>query len=53
VGTRLTDEVVYPESELAQRYRAGVTREARDPDEAYADIADDRALPFREEWLPG
>ena len=53
VGTRLSDEVVYPDSELAQRYRAGVRREARDPDDAYADIADDTEVPFREEWLPG
>jgi uncharacterized cupin superfamily protein len=53
VGTRLTDEVVYPATGLAQRYGAGVMREADDPDDAYADIADDAEIPFQEAWLPG
>lgn len=53
VGTRLTDEVRYPESEVAQRYRAGVMHETRDPEDAYADIPEDTETPFREEWLPG
>src|ERR1035438_398251 len=34
VGTRLTDAVVYPKSELARRHHAGVTRETRDPAQA-------------------
>jgi uncharacterized cupin superfamily protein len=53
VGTRLTDEVVYPESSLAQRHDAGVQRESRDPDEAYGHLPDDHELPYREGWLPG
>jgi uncharacterized cupin superfamily protein len=53
VGTRLSDDVVYPESELAQRYRAGVERETRDPREAYADIPPDVAVDYSEHWLPG
>jgi uncharacterized cupin superfamily protein len=53
VGTRLTDDVVYPESELAQRYRAGVNRETRDPAAAYADLPEDVPVPFQEGWLPG
>jgi uncharacterized cupin superfamily protein len=53
VGTRLSDEVVYPDSELARRYGAGVHRETRDPDEAYRRIADDTEVPYREGWLPG
>ena len=53
VGTRLTDEVVYPESSLAQRHGAGVQRETRDPDEAYAEFSDDDEIPYREGWLPG
>jgi uncharacterized cupin superfamily protein len=53
VGTRLTDEVVYPESELAQRHRAGVKRETRDPGAAYADLPEDAPVPFQEGWLPG
>jgi uncharacterized cupin superfamily protein len=53
IGTRLSDDVVYPESELAQRHRAGVENETRDPDEAYADIKPDVAVEFRDAWLPG
>lgn len=53
LGTRLNDEVVYPVSELAQRHRAGVARETRDPDEAYASIAQDRETTYREGWLSG
>jgi uncharacterized cupin superfamily protein len=52
VGTRLTDAVVYPASELAQRHRAGVTRETRDPAQAYADLADDVETPYQDGWLP-
>ncbi len=53
VGTRLSDDVVYPESELAQRHRAGVERETRDPEEAYAGAAEDVPVQFDPEWLPG
>ena len=53
VGTRLADEVVYPASELAQRHRAGVARETRNPDEAYAGLAPDVPAPFVPGWLPG
>jgi uncharacterized cupin superfamily protein len=53
VGTRLTDAVVYPESELAKRHGAGVAREISDPAEAYADIPDDVEVEYREGWLPG
>ncbi len=53
VGTRLTDEVVYPESSLAQRHGAGVQRESRDPDEAYAHLPDDEETRYRDGWLPG
>ena len=52
VGTRRTDAVVYPESELAQRHRAGVSRRTRSPANAYADVADDVDTPYREGWLP-
>ena len=52
VGTRLTGAVVYPTSELAQRHRAGVTRETRDPAQAYADVADDIETPYQAGWLP-
>jgi uncharacterized cupin superfamily protein len=53
VGTRLTDRVVYPESELARRHGAGVEKETRHPSEAYAGIPDDQEVPFQPEWLSG
>jgi uncharacterized cupin superfamily protein len=53
VSTRLADNVVYPASELAQRHRAGVEQETRDPREAYADIPPDAAVGYREGWLAG
>jgi uncharacterized cupin superfamily protein len=52
IGTRLSDEVVYPESEVARRHRAGVLRQTRDPDVAYADLADDVQTPYQPGWLP-
>ena len=52
IGTRLSDEVVYPESEVARRHRAGVLRETRDPDVAYADLADDVKTPYQPGRLP-
>ena len=52
VGSRLSDETVYPVSELAQRHRAGVKRRTSDPGEAYAGIADDVETPCRDGWLP-
>lgn len=52
VGTRLSDDTVYPESELAQRHRAGAARRTSDPAEAYADIPEDVETPYRDGWLP-
>ena len=51
VGTRSTDAVIYPVSELAQRHRAGVERETRDPREAYAEVRPDAPVGYRERWL--
>lgn len=53
VGTRLTDAVVYPDSELAKRHGAGAPRETRDPGEAYAEIRADVETGYRPGWLPG
>ena len=53
VGTRLTDEVVYPRSEVALRHKAGVEKETREPREAYAEIPADDEVPYRPGWLPG
>jgi uncharacterized cupin superfamily protein len=52
VGTRLTDDVVYPESELAQQHGAGVERETREAAVAYADLPPDEPVGFNEDWLP-
>ena len=52
VGSRTGGDVVYPESELAQRYGAGAERETRDPKEAYAKFGEDVAAGYREGWLP-
>jgi uncharacterized cupin superfamily protein len=51
VGTRSKDGVVYPASELAQRHNAGVQRETRDAQEAYADMPPDAPVGYREGWL--
>jgi uncharacterized cupin superfamily protein len=51
VGTRLSDDVIYPVSGLAQRHGAGVERETRDPREAYARVRDDVAVGYRDDWL--
>jgi uncharacterized cupin superfamily protein len=53
LGSRTGGEVVYPESELAQRHGAAVERTTPNPDEAYAAFAEDTVVPFREGWLPG
>lgn len=55
VGARLKGhyDVVYPESELAKRHGAGVERETHDPKEAYAKLAPDRDVAYRDGWLPG
>jgi uncharacterized cupin superfamily protein len=53
MGARLTDEVVYPESELARRHGAGVQHETRTADEAYAQIGPDAEIAYRRGWLPG
>ena len=53
MGSRTGGAVIYPESELAQRHRAGVATATPEPKEAYAGYAEDVATPFREGWLPG
>ncbi|MDQ6729395.1 MAG: cupin domain-containing protein [Actinomycetota bacterium] len=53
VGTRLKDDVVYPAAELAQRHNAAAPHSTRSPDEAYAGLAPDAEVPYRDGWLPG
>ena len=52
VGSRSGGGVVYPESELAQRYGAGVEHETPRPAEAYASFPPDAETPYRDGWLP-
>jgi uncharacterized cupin superfamily protein len=52
VGARSSRDVVYPESELAQRHGAGVAKETRSGEEAYAAFREDVDVPYREGWLP-
>jgi len=51
VGARLSRDVVYPASELARRYGAGVETDTPDPEVAYAGMAvEDTA--YKDGWLP-
>ena len=52
VGGRTIREVVYPESELAQRRGAGVANETNSPQEAYANNKPDTEIPYRDGFLP-
>ncbi len=52
VGARVSDDTIYPESELALHHRAGVSRRTADPAEAYAGIPDDEPAAYRPGWLP-
>ncbi len=51
VGARPNKGLLYPRSELALAHGAGVGRETRDADEAYADAAEYRTVSFRPGWL--
>jgi uncharacterized cupin superfamily protein len=53
IGGRTGGDVIYPESEVAQRHAAGVEKTTSEPKEAYAKFPNDGPAPFREEWLPG
>ncbi len=53
LGSRTEGDVVYPESELAQRHGAGVEQTTSEPDQAYAAFAKDVAVAYRDGWLPG
>jgi uncharacterized cupin superfamily protein len=53
VGTRLSDDVVYPASELARRHGASVEHETTDPEQAYAGLPPDLPIAYRDSWLPG
>src|SRR5712692_1933670 len=44
VGARSTKGVVYPESELAQRHKAGVAQETSEPAEAYKNFTPDKPV---------
>ncbi len=52
VGGRAVREVVYPESELARKHGAGVTKETDDPREAYASNSPDTPIASGGGFLP-
>jgi uncharacterized cupin superfamily protein len=52
IGSRTGGDVIYPESELAQRHRAGVEHETTDPAQAYAATPRDADVPYRDGQLP-
>jgi len=52
LGGRSSKNVVYPASELAQRYGASAAAETSDPKAAYAHNGPDADVPFRADWLP-
>jgi hypothetical protein len=52
IGTRLVDDVVYPANDLALRHGAGVERETKSPEEAYARFERGKPTAYREGWLP-
>jgi uncharacterized cupin superfamily protein len=52
IGTRQADDVVYPLNELALRHGAGVERETRSAQEAYARFERGKPIAYRDGWLP-
>ncbi len=46
-------DTIYPSSELAQRHRAGVAQDTRDPHQAYEGVPDDRPAGYAAGSLPG
>jgi uncharacterized cupin superfamily protein len=52
VGSRQHDELGFPADELARRYGAGVEKDTRDGDVAYANVPPRERSPYREGWLP-
>jgi uncharacterized cupin superfamily protein len=53
VGTRTDGGVVYPRSELALKYQAGVEETTDEPGRAYAGLPDDTPVGYQSGWLPG
>jgi len=51
VGARTSRKVVYPVSELAQRYGASAAAETDDPKIGYAHNAPDLDVPFPDDWI--
>ena len=52
IGTRLVDDVVYPLNELALQHGAGVERETKSAQEAYARFETGKPIAYRDGWLP-
>ena len=52
MGTRTGGDAVYPVAEVALRHGAGVERETKSSQEAYAGFEEDVETPYQEGWLP-
>ena len=52
LGTRLTDGLVYPVSELAAKYGASVEKETTSGQDAYAKYGQPVETSYRQGWLP-
>ena len=52
IGTRLTDDVVYPLNELARQHGAGVEKETSSAEAAYAPYERGKSIAFNDDWLP-
>jgi uncharacterized cupin superfamily protein len=52
IGTRTSEEILYPAVELAQRHGAGVDQETSDAREAYAKFDPPVPVAYKEGWLP-
>jgi uncharacterized cupin superfamily protein len=51
IGARAGEGIVYPRTDVALRYGAGVEEETPDPSVAYARFAGDVDTPYRDGWL--
>ena len=52
LGSRASEEIVYPVNEVAARYGASVEEETPDPREAYKHVSEPVAKPYQDGWLP-
>jgi uncharacterized cupin superfamily protein len=51
IGSRSGGNVIYPASDVARRFGAGVEHETSDPAQAYKDVPSDDDVGYRDGWL--